>query len=157
MEGIINSQMSDPREGVDNAAMEGVVKSLITLKSILYKEGMIEQIADGCAAGHDDAAVVSEFVYQFVSGMKSNIETLDAQALFIMAVYSIAEIVRSLKQSGVLDDEDHKKITEDAISGVVMRYVEENPESIDAAKYKDQPVSEEAIKSGKRLMTGGAE
>lgn len=150
MKGIIGSRMTEKPQ----VNAEVLVKALTGLKAALYKDGVIEQIADLIGQGKDAAATVSDAIAMMANEMKSSIPEIDDATLFMFAVYGTAEIVRSLRDAGMI--EDTKEVTEEAIEGAVMKYIESNPDSVDPSAMQAAEPTEDDIKRGQRLMTGVA-
>lgn len=150
MKGIIGSQM----QGKPQINVEVLTKALNGVRGILYKDGLIEKIADMIGSGKDAAAVVSDVVAMLVGEMQKKYADIDKQTLFVFVVYSIAEIVKTLRDAGMVDD--GKEVTEEAIEGAVMKYIESNPDSVDPSTMKAAEPTEDDIKRGQRLMTGVA-
>lgn len=148
MKGLIGSEMKQR----PNINAEVLTKALYGVKAILYKDGMIEQVAELIAQGKDAASVISDVVSMMAGEVKKKYADIDSQTLFVFGVYATAEIVRTLKQAGLVSDS--KKVTEDSIKGVVMKFIENNPESIDVNAYQKTQVNDSQIKDGKRLMLG---
>lgn len=150
MKGIIGSQM----QGKPQINVEVLTKALNGVRGILYKDGLIEKIADMIGSGKDAAAVVSDVVAMLVGEMQKKYADIDKQTLFVFVVYSIAEIVKTLRDAGMVDD--GKEVTEEAIEGAVMKYIESNPDSVDPSTMQAAEPTEDDIKRGQRLMTGVA-
>lgn len=150
MKGIIGSQMKEKPQ----VNIEVLTKALYGVKAMLYKDGLIEQLADMIGKKRDAAATISDAVAAMVGEVKKKYADIDDQTLFVFSVYAVAEIVRTLKQAGMI--EDSATVSQDAIGGVVMKYIQENPDSVDPTQYAEKEVDPEMMKRGERVMTGVA-
>lgn len=148
MKGIIGSQMKEKPQ----ANIEVLTKALYGVKAMLYKDGLIERLADMIGKKRDAAATISDAVAAMVGEVKKKYSDIDDQALFVFSVYTVAEIVRTLKQAGMI--EDSAAVSQDAIGGVVMKYIQDNPDSIDPTQYAGESVSPEMLSRGERVMSG---
>lgn len=150
MKGLIGSEMKEAPQ----VNAEVLVKALNGVKGMLYKEGLIEKIADMIGGGRDAAATISDMVAMLAGEIKKQFADIDSQTLFVFAVYATAEIVRSLKETGLV--EDAKSVATEAIEGAVMKFIQDNPDSIDPNTVQGVEPTEDDIKRGERLMTGVA-